>query len=114
MLLPVDVTFRDMKPSLALEATIQDWADRLCRLEPRMTRAAVVISRPHRKQRSGQLFHVRLEISIPDRLIVVGRDPAYDDTHADPYAAVSDAFRTARRQLLEAVEIRRGDVKLHA
>ena len=114
MKLPVDITFRDMPPSLALEATIERWADRLARLEPRIVRCTVVVERPHRKHRSGQMFHVRVELAIPDGTIVVGRDPARDSAHADAFVAVGDAFRTVRRQLQDAIEIRRGDVKLHA
>ncbi|MFN0246966.1 MAG: HPF/RaiA family ribosome-associated protein [Kofleriaceae bacterium] len=111
---PVDITYRDMQPSIALDATIERWADRLGRLEPRISHCTVVVERPHRKHRTGQQFHVRLEIAIPDRVIVVGRDAGHDQGHEDPYVAVGDAFRAARRQLQEAIEIRRGDVKLHA
>ena len=113
MSLPIDITFRDMEPSPALEANIGEWCERLARLEPRISRFGVVIERPHRKHRTGQLFHVRLEIAIPDHVIVVGRDPARDEAHTDAYLAVGDAFRAARRQLQDAVEIRRGDVKAH-
>lgn len=112
--MPVEITFRNTSPSPALEAAIQRWVDRLVRIEPRMVRCAVVVERPHRKQRSGQPFHIRVEVAIPDGLIVVGRDPAHDDAHTDAYVAVADAFRAARRQLQDAIEIRRGDVKLHA
>lgn len=114
MPLPVDITFRDMPASNALQASIERWADRLARLEPRISKCTVVVEQPHRKRWSGKQFHVRLEITMPDRVIVVGRDPAQDETHADPYVAVGDAFRAARRQLQDAIEIRRGDVKLHA
>lgn len=114
MQLPVEITFRDMTPSLALQHTIERWADRLARMEPNIQRCDVVIERPHRKHKTGQLFHVRVEIAIAGSTIIVGRDPARDDAHTDPYVAVGDAFRAARRQLQNAIEIRRGQVKLHA
>jgi hypothetical protein len=114
MTLPVDITFRDVPPSIALQATIERWADRLARLEPRISRCAVVVEQPHRKRWFGKLFHVRVELAMPDRVIAVGRDPAQGNAHADPYTAVGDAFRAARRQLHDAIEIRRGDVKFHA
>jgi hypothetical protein len=114
MQLPVEITFRDMTPSLALEATIQRWADRLAWIEPNIQRCEVVIERPHRKRSSNQQFHVRIEVAIPGHSIIVGRDPARSEEHVDPYVAVGDAFRAARRQLQEAIEIRRGQVKLHA
>lgn len=114
MSVPIDITLRDMPSSFALEATIERWVDRLARMEPHILRCTVVVERPHRKHRSGQSFHVRIEIVIADHVIVVGRDPARDDAHVDPYVAVGDAFRAARRQLQDTIKVRRGDVKLHA
>lgn len=114
MQLPVDITFRDMTPSNALEATIERWADRLARIEPRIQRCRVVIERPHRNRWTARLFHVRVELTIPGDTLVVGRDPARDDAHADPYVAVADAFRALRGQLLDTNELRRAPVELRA
>ncbi|HEY4175474.1 MAG TPA: HPF/RaiA family ribosome-associated protein [Kofleriaceae bacterium] len=109
-----DITFRDMERSPALENTIQEWVSRLEKLDPRLLRCSVVIAKPHRHQRHGAAIHVTIEIAIPDQVIVIGREPELDDAHSDAHVAVADAFRSARRRLQSALEIRRGDVKAHA
>jgi hypothetical protein len=111
MPLSPDIIFRDLPSSPALVETIEKWVARLEHLEPRIHRIQVVVELPHRHQRSGQVFHVRLEIALPDRTIVVGREPEIDGAHTDAYVAIADAFRAARRQLQDVIQIRRGDVK---
>lgn len=111
---PVDITFRGMPKSLAAEASVTRWVDRLARAFGRILRCTVVIEVPHRSQRQGQTFHVRVEIAIPDHVVEVSRDPGIDHTHEDLYMAISDAFRAARRQLQDRTQIQRGEIKLHA
>jgi ribosome-associated translation inhibitor RaiA len=95
----MDVTFRDMEASPAVQAAITEWVEKLEHLEPRLQRCAVVIERPHQKHRHGQIFHVRIELAIADRHIVVSHEPEHDKSHENVYAAISDAFRAAKRQL---------------
>lgn len=110
----LDVTFRDMPSSESVIATAQRWANRVGKLDTRIERCSVVISRPHQHHRHGQQFRVRIELVRPDLTIAVTRDPGLDGAHEDVYVALSDAFRAARRQLQDHTRIRRGDVKLHA
>lgn len=111
---PVDIRFRGMTPSAAVEAAIHRWAGRLGRAFDRILHCVVVIEEPHRSQRNGQGFHVRVELAVPECTIAVSRDPGRDPAHENVYAALNDAFRAARRQLQEHARIRRGEVKLHA
>lgn len=106
-----DIIFRGLPTSPALVQNINKWVTRLEHLEPRIHRIDVVVEMPHRHQRHGNVFHVRIEIALPDRTIVVDREPALDGAHSEPNVAVADAFRAARRQLQDAIRIRRGDVK---
>ncbi len=114
MSIPLDLTFRDLAGSDAVKGAIQSALDRLGTIYDRIQRCVVVIERPHQSQRHGQGFHVRLQIVMPDRVITIGRDPAHDDDHTNIYVAISDAFRSARRQLHDHAEIMRGEVKSHA
>jgi ribosome-associated translation inhibitor RaiA len=66
-----------------------------------------VIELPHRHGRQGQSFHIRIEVTVPERVIVVAQESE------DIYAVVADAFHAVRRQLTEHAAIRRGDVKRH-
>ena len=90
------------------------WVARLEHAFERIERCAVVIEVPHRHQRQGNVFHVRVEVTVPDRTIAVSRDPGLDHAHEDVYVAIANAFRAARRQLQDHARIQRGDVKIHA
>lgn len=114
MSIPLDLTFRDMEPSEAVTAAIRTSLDRLGRISDRILRCVAVVEKPHASQRHGQGFHVRLELTVPDRVIAISRDPGEDDDHMNVYVAIGDAFRAARRQLHDHAEIQRGDVKTHA
>jgi len=60
----------------------------------------VVVEEPHRHHRTGRQFHVRVDVSVPGRDIVVSNDPGDAKAHEDAYVAVADAFDAAHRQLL--------------
>jgi len=103
-----------MTPSPCVEDAVRRWAARLEHTYDRIERCAVVIEVPHRHHRQGNTFHIRVEVTVPDRTIEVSRDPGLDHAHEDIYVAISDAFRAARRQLLDYARIKRGEVKVHA
>jgi len=105
---PLEITFRGMPNSPAAEAAIHRWVARLEHVYSRIQRCAVVFEQPHRNQRHGNEFHVRIDLSVPDRDIAVSRDSE------DAYLAISEAFRAARRQLQDFSQIQRRDVKPHA
>jgi len=111
---PLDITFRGMEPSAAVEDAIHRWATRLEHTCDRIERCGVVVEMPHRHHRHGSTFRILIVLGIPDGTIVVSRDPGRDHTHENVYVAIADAFRAARRQLEERIQIQRGDVKLHA
>lgn len=111
---PVDITFRAMAPSPAVEAWVRAWAGRLEHSCGDIERCAVVIELPHRHRRHGKTFQVHLNVTVPDRTFAITRDPGHDHSHENVYVAVADAFRAARRTLQDYARIRRGAVKLHA
>ena len=99
MAIPLQLTFRDMEPTPALEEHIRDWAGKLERAYPRIERCDVMIERPHQRQHQGPLFHVRVAVGVPGPDVVVSRDQQLDAAHEDAYVAIRDASRAARRQL---------------
>jgi len=56
---------------------------------------------------------VRIDITVPDREIVISRDPGRHHAHEDPYVAIRDAFNAARRQLENYNQKRQQHVKYH-
>ena len=113
MQIPVEVTFRDMPHWDAVEQDILDRAERLERFYDKITSCRVVVEAPHLRHQKGQLYNVRIDITVPGREIVVNRLPHEDHAHEEMQVAIRDAFKAAQRQLQDYVRERRGQVKMH-
>ena len=113
MQVPLEITFRNMPPSPAIEVDIRDKAAKLEEFHDRITSARVVVETPHRQHRQGKLFHVRIDVRVPGRELVVSREPAAHHASEDVYVAIRDAFDDAKRQLEDYARETRGDVKTH-
>ncbi|HEX7055433.1 MAG TPA: HPF/RaiA family ribosome-associated protein [Burkholderiales bacterium] len=90
----LQVTFRGLPPSPALDRRIRDKAARLQALSGRITRFRITVERRHRHQRQGREYGVRVELHVPERDIVVTHEE-----DEDVYVALRDAFEAAERQL---------------
>lgn len=106
MAIPTAITFHDLRPSNAVEATVHRWVARLEHLCERIVRCEVHISQPHRSHRHGRAIEVHVVLGVPGSEITSSRV-----RHEDAYAAIADAFRCTRRQLLDALATRRDFVK---
>jgi len=114
MQVPLQITFRHMEPSPALEARIRQRAEELERFFGRITACRVTVESRHQHHRQGNLFEVRVDLVVPGREITVGRDAGLNHAHEDAHVAVRDAFDALRRRLEDHVRSDRGKVKLHA
>lgn len=98
----VRISFRGMAVSPAVEAAIRKRIEKLSRFYDRLVSCHVVVEAPHRHGHKGQIYHVTVDLSLPGKEIVVGREPELDHAHEDVYVAVRDSFRAARRRLEDA------------
>jgi len=114
MHLPMQITFRHMEHSPALEARIQELAGRLDRYSQEVMSCRVVVEAPHKHHHQGSLYSVHLDITLPGGEIAVARDQHDRHAHEDAHVALRDAFAAAERQLEQFVQRRRKDVKEHA
>ena len=110
---PLEITFRHMKPSPAMESEVQDRAEDLERFCDEIIGCSVVVEAPHKHHQQGNLFRVRIDVTVPGKEIVVKRSPDEHHAHEDPYVAMRDAFNAMRRQLEDYARERRGKVKHH-
>lgn len=105
------IVFENMESSDFVQARIQREIGRLERFFSRGTSCRVVLRAPDRQ---GGLFSVRVYIDMPgQRSVVVSRLPPERRAMTDPHIAITEAFRTARRQLQDQARLLRGEVKAH-
>jgi ribosome-associated translation inhibitor RaiA len=103
----LQITFRGMAPSPAIELLVRERAERLARGGSRIQRCHVVVDQPHRHQHKGSAFCVRLDITTPDGEVVVTREPDGQCSHEPVQNAIRSAFDAAARQLETRMERRR-------
>ncbi|MBI5462245.1 MAG: HPF/RaiA family ribosome-associated protein [Gammaproteobacteria bacterium] len=113
MHLPLQITFRHIEPSPALEARIRQLAERLDHYSQEIMSCRVVIEAPHKHNHQGNLYTVHLDITSPSGEIAVTRDQHDNHAHEDAHVALRDAFRAAERQLEQRVQKLRRDTKAH-
>jgi len=113
MQLPLQITFRNITRSAAVEAHIRERADALERFFGRIMACRVIVEARGKGHHKGKLYHLRVDLTVPGREIVVKRDPPEHRAHEDILVAVRDAFDAARRQLEDHARNSRGDVKAH-
>ena len=109
MQVPLQITLRNLPHSPALEELIRRRAEKLDVFRPGITSCVVTVDAPHRHQRHGREFAVRIDLHVPGRDIVITRE--HDE---DVYVALREAFDVAVRQIDEHARVLRGEVKVHA
>jgi len=97
MTAPVQITFRDMPSSSAITAHVEKRAAKLDHLFDRIVACHVVLEEPNQRHQKGQKFHVRIDMTVPGKALIVDRNPA--DLKTDLLAAIDDAFGDAERIL---------------
>jgi len=131
MILPVQITFRNLESSKPLDTLIRGQVEELEKYYGRIISCRVVVEVPERHHRSGSIYHVRIDLGVPGGEVVVKEGPSLhgaaqdvgeekaekhlevDVPHKDVRLAIRDAFRKARRRLQDYARRQRGDVKTH-
>ena len=113
MQLPVQITFRNMGHSDAVEARVRERAEKLDRFSDNIMSCRVVVEAPHKHQHKGGIYVVHIDLTLPNKEVTVSRAPGLNHAHEDVYVAIRDAFDAAQRQLEDHERRRRGDVKAH-
>jgi len=113
MKLPLQITFRNMQPSEVMEQNIRERAEKLDLFCDQIMSCRVVVEAQHKHHQQGNVFHVRIDLTVPGDELAVSRDPGKDHAHEDVYVAIRDAFDAARRQLEDFGRRRRSQVKAH-
>lgn len=107
MSLTPDISFRNMEPSVAVEARVREKVQWLSRHFDRLTHVRVTIEAPHRSHLKGKIYHVKIAMGVPGQPeMVINNEPEANHAHEDVYVAIRDAFDTARRRVDDIAEQR--------
>lgn len=109
---PLQITFRGMETSLALEALIRQRVRRLEAFYPRLVGCRVVVEVPHRGAQTAKVpIAVTIEADIPGRGPIIGKgEEARREMKQDHTVALNNAFEAVERQLEKLGDIRSGEV----
>ena len=75
MILPLQITFRNMESSEEVKGWIQEEANKLDEFHGKITGCRVVVELPSRRRKAGNLYHVRVDLTVPGGEMVVKRQP---------------------------------------
>ena len=103
----IQVTFRDIPYSQAVEDHIQEHTEKLNQFD-KINNCRVVITLVDKHKHQGKLYNVRINLTVPGKEIVVTHQESQD-----LYMAIRDAFAALTRQLEDYIRRRRGEVKAH-
>lgn len=113
--IPTQVVFRNMDRSEKIERLVNERAQKLDRIFDRISRIRVTVEIPHKHHKNGNKYQVSVDLSVPEKEIVVCRDTNGDRTTPESvYKVVKEAFDATRRQLEDYARKRRGEIKTSA
>ncbi len=113
MQIPLQITFRGIPKSEAVEARIREKVSKLERFHSNIMSCRVAVEAEHQHHHQGNQYHIRIDITTPRKELVVSREHHDKQAYEDIYVAIRDAFNAAARQLENYARVRRGDVKHH-
>jgi len=111
MQLPLQIVFHNMNRSETLEKKVLQKASKLDEFCDHIMSCRVVVEVPHQHHERGNLYQVRIDITVPGDEIAVNREAPEHTTYKEFAVALRDAFDSAKRQLEDYVRRRRGLVK---
>lgn len=131
MTLPIQITFRNMKHSTEVENWIHAEAEKLETFYHRIIGCRVAIEVPHRHHKKGKPLHIRIDLVLPGKEIVIKREPVAirripvngeaaalrpvktKSPYADFQLVIHEAFKSAARRVQDFARRERGQVKRH-
>jgi ribosomal subunit interface protein len=109
MKIALQVVFRDIPKSEAVEAAVRKHAAKLDEFCDHIMSCRVTVEEPARHKHQGKLYSVHIDVKLVGKEISATRH----HEHEDVYVAIRDAFDAVKRQIEDHVRKERGQTKLH-
>ncbi|MEW6569812.1 MAG: HPF/RaiA family ribosome-associated protein [Nitrospirota bacterium] len=114
MQVPLKMAFRDISPyEDEVRDEVRRLADKLDKFYPGIISCRIVVEKPHKRHREGNLYRATIVLNVPNKQIVVNREHPFHHSHEDIFVAIRHAFEDACRQLEEYALVKYGDIKDH-
>lgn len=126
----LQITFRNMKSSALIEQWIQAETAKLETFFSQILVCRVAIEMLHRQRKAGKPLHVRIDLTLPGREIIIKHELVAGvrpstigegdavvklqrmPPHHDLHVAIHDAFRVAARRIHGIARYRRGNARI--
>ena len=108
---PLEVSYRDLEPSDLIRNLVEEKFRKVERLYPDLTGCHIMIEQLNQRHQSGNLYHVRIDLFLPGKELVISSSAHDKSARQDLYQTIVDAFETAHRRLDEYLEKRRARKK---
>ena len=109
MQVPLQVTFRDIPHSIAVEQHIRDKALKLNQYSDQIISCQVVIEQTQKHQHTGKLYNIRMITTLPHKVELA----VNHNENENLYVAIRNAFDSMIRKVEDAYSRMNGDVKQH-
>jgi len=112
MRIPLEISYREVEKSDALELLIREKAAKLEEIQEDIVSCRIAVEKVQEHQRSGSPYRVRIVTRIPPgKELVVNREPGEGAPNEQLKTAVNKAFDAMRRQVRKQKEKQLGEVK---
>lgn len=111
---PLQIAFRDMEKSEALDALIREKVDKLEKVHDKITSCQVIVEKPQEHQSSGSPYRVLVDVRVPPgHELVAKHEPGQGEMHDSLESIIRDTFDSVWRQLRKLKEKQQNDTKTH-
>lgn len=109
---PIKITFHNVPHSQAVEDRARKQAEKLGQYCNKIMSCHVTIE-THKHQHKGRIYHVIVDVIVPNAELVANRFLEKNHTHENLYVTVRDAFNAMTRQLKAYSHKKQGLIKHH-
>jgi len=100
MKVPLEVSYRDVEKTAAIEALINEKVAKLEEVCDHISSCHIAVEKINDRPRSGSPYRVRIDLTVPPgHELVADSNPSEETQYVELDTVIRDAFSAARRQL---------------
>ncbi len=108
---PPEIAFRNVEATDDIKQGILDGIDKLEEVYPGLVACRVMVEDLTPARHSGNEYKIRLELSIPNKTVMVEKDHTESSDPVDLHQLLREAFNIGRKRLKKVKDQRRGNGK---